>query len=636
MKTIFASHLTTAILFLLGASMTVFTSCGNDDNGNVTIANEITLSGDPSLTVVEGDETSSITVTYNFAAPSRSAGTVSITATSDDLTHGTNYTTEPAEENNVITVSFSEGDASLSFIINIIDDQLNLPDGSVTFAPTSFTGEAVDIPASGVSFTLTVQDNEGESITPESLEVVQLGEVIPGTNSTAQEIAFSTINIVGTISAMASTDFEVSDAVDGTFGTSASLDATATSVFVRASPEAAAALGAITGTLTLSAGDASVDIDLSAFTAESVGTLFWAEYFDYPIDETYPAYSNDYPKFGSESISSWGIVPVSSVFRAAAAYNGADGSLSGTGLQRAGFLDTWYTANRQRSVAMGNGPLAVSGYPGSGTGRTALLALDYSNQSERNDCRDDGAFLSKNTFIARRFVENGSEITSGEVYLSAMIRVNSLGDEATPTLKNAIMMLTGDASFVNKNAMKINIQDDGSGGFNFGVSKSSDDGSAVYGNTSYTIGTTYAVVLKVEIEEDFEGQDPNDVLSLYVFADGETIPDFEDTSVLAPEVQTDQAYNQNIDVFDVDTDGLEIFYTREVGDVFNAGGLDNIDMHGVEFSGIRVATSWTSLFLGSPLYDNVSADPQQTFMHGNLNCADVNQGPPNNLGNRDQ
>ena len=600
-------------------------------------ANELGRVGAAEVTVIEGDGQSPVTVTFAFAIEARKAGSATFTAVTDNLTYGTNYTTDPAEAGGSVTVDFTAGQKNVTFDIIVIDDQANLPDGSVTYTLSEISGETSDISGTASTFKLTIQDNEGESITPESAETVQFGDVVPGTASDAQEVKFTTINVVSDITAEASAGFQVANTVDGTYGNTATLAFDATSVFVKAAPDAGAALGETTGTVTLTVAEASATVNLRAIVAATVGQLFWVENFEYPSDDTYPPYADTYPASYNPDPAigqlNWGIVPVSARYRLAAVYNGDDATVDKiTGLARTGVFDTWYTQIRLRSVAMGDGPLSITGYPESGVGRTARLALDYSNQSQKANCNNEGAFLSKNTAMARRFVDDGSEITSGNVFFTAMVKVNSLADEATPVLKNAVFMLTGDAAFVNENAMKLNIQADGSGGFNFGVSKSGDDGSVVYVSTSYAVGTTYAVVLKVEINEDLEGEDPNDAVSVYVFAEGETIPTFE-TIDLTPEARVD-ATNQDIaDVHDV-TSGLEIFYFREVADIFAAGGVANLAIHDVEFSGIRVGTSWSALFqdASQALYDSQSEDALQTRMYGQPGCP---TGPPTKIGNKD-
>jgi len=617
-------------------SLMTLAGCGDDDETGGGIANEIGLSGSAEQSVIEGDGTTTVSVSYSFAAVTRNAGSVTINAIADNLTYGVNYTTDPAESSGAISITFPVGAASVSFDITVIDDDLNLPDGSVTFTLAAIDGEDADISATAASFTLNIQDNEGESITPVSEEVVELGDVVPGTSSEPAEVTFTTLNIVSDMTATASTGFEVSDAVDGTYAATTTLSPTATSAFVRASPEAGSANGELTGTVVFSVADVSVEVNVRAVIASAVGQLFWVENFDYPTDATYPAYMDTYPVMGDQT--NWGIVPVSAKFRATAPYNGTDGTSSGTGLERTGVFDTWYTANRLTGIAMGDGPLSLTGYPGSGMGRTVRLALDYANQRTRpstaasNPCASEGEFSAKNSVLVRRFVDNGEEITSGNVYFSAMIKVNELFDEATPTLKNAVMMLTGDAAFVNNNAMKVNVQKAGAG-FNFGVSKSSDDGPVQYGSTEYTIGETYAIVFKVEIKEDLAGDPPNDIVSLYVFKEGDAIPSFEDGAV-TPEAQVDETNQDAVDAHDV-VDGLETFYCREVADVNGAGGPANIAVHDVEFSGVRVGTSWSALFLndGDALYDSNSGDDLQAQNYGWPNCT---LGGPEKIGNTDK
>jgi len=600
-------NINSLVLISFAASMLWLIACNKNNNDTPSLANEASLSGSSAMTVTESDTT--ITVSYDFVVPAREAGEATINATVDSLSYGVNYTTDPAEATGVITVPFAAGDASIKFNVVVIDDNKNLPDGTVTFTLSEITGENATVTSGKAAFALTILDNEGESITPASTDATDLGEVVPGTQSDSMEVSFTSLNIVTEIKAEASTGFVVAATADGTYAATATLAADATSFFVRAAPDASAAIGEATGTVTLSAGAAKVDFPVMAIVSGSVGTLFWAENFDYPVNDTYPSY-------GDNGFSG-AIVPVSARYRMAAKYNGTDASVAViSGLERTGVFDTWYTQHRMHDISMGDNPLTFTGYPNSGVGRTMLTALDGGNQNQRNDCN----FEPKNSAIARRFVDNGSEITSGNVYMAMMIKVNAVYPEETPTLKNAIIMLTGDAAFVNVNAMKLNVRDDGNGGFNFGVSKSSDDGSVIYGSTSYELGKTYAVIMKVEINEDLAGGDPNDAVSVYVFKDGDAIPAFDDPNV-TPEAMVDATNQDLTDAHDVTT-GLEIVFAREVADAWSAGGIDNIKVQETEMSGIRVATSWTALLkdASEAMYDNQSDDDLQSLRYGNTNC----------------
>lgn len=607
-------------LFFLGLIIAAgfLISCGNEEKGGgEVLANEVSLSGAASLSVVEKDTT--VVLTYEFTVPTRQAGSLVVSATVVDLTYGANYSTSPAEDAGSITIPFELGASSASLEINVNDDDLNLPNGTVTFTLSEVEGETATISGTA-AFALTIVDNEGESIEPVSTDVVKFGEVVPESQSAAVEVSFTSLNLVADISAVASSGFVVGATADGEFASTATLASSATSFFVKAAPDAAAAFGLLEGTVTLSSGEAEVAFAFEAIVSSTIGVLFWAENFDYPVDDTYPSYGdNGY---------SGAIVPVSAYYRLGVVYNGADASLAKiTGLARTGFLDTWLPQTRIAGIAMGDSPLNFTGYPNAGVGRSLKLAKDGSNQQQRNDCNTE----SKNGAVIRRFVDDGAEIKEGNVYLSSMIKVNEVFPEATPVLKNAIIMLTGDASFVGINAMKVNVREDGAGGFNFGVSKSGDDGTVVYGSTSYTLGETYAIVMKVEIKADLEGDLPNDVVSLYVFKEGDAIPAFE-SSALTPEAVID-ATNQGADVHDVTT-GLETVFIREVADDFAAGGAANNKVQHADFDGIRVATSWTALFkdASEAVNDNVTSDPLQTMRYGNVNCSGFAGG---NKGNND-
>ena len=129
------------LLSALFLTFTVFISCKKNDEG-MLLANEISLVGEAAFTVLESD--TDITVTYEFAVPARKDGSATISVQATDLTYGVNYTTSPAEEDGEIILDFEEDDAELSFVITIIDDNLNLPNGTVEFSLASIDGEEAD------------------------------------------------------------------------------------------------------------------------------------------------------------------------------------------------------------------------------------------------------------------------------------------------------------------------------------------------------------------------------------------------------------------------------------------------------------------------------------------------------------
>jgi hypothetical protein len=596
-------------LALLCTSLVWLSSCEDksDEGGGGGLANEVSLSSTSELSFLETDTT--VTVTYDFTIPARSAGTATISAAVVELAHGVNYTTTPAESTGVFTIDFAAGAASFSFDIVVIDDDQDLAsNGNVTFTLTEVAGEDATIGSASVK--LTIIDNEGGSITLDSEDAVLLGEVVPGTETEAKEITFTSVNILADFEATTTDGFTVSATADGTFESTATISAAATSIFVKAAPSAVAALGGLDGTVTFGSGDAKVSVDLKAVVSGAIGVLFWVEDFDYPVDDTYPSYGEN----GGQSY-----VPCSAYLRHSAVYNGTNSEFTGlTGLTREGHLDTWYTQIRMRGIPMGDNPLTFANYPGSGVGRTVHIAKDGSQTTQNNNNCDN--YESKNVAIGRRFVPDGQEITEGTVYMSTMIKVNEVFEEVEGgVLKNAIIMLTGDFGFVNNNAMKLNVAHDGGAGFLFGVSKSKDDGSVVYSEESFNIGETYAVVMKVEIKPDLEGENPNDVISLFVFKDGDEIPSFE-TAELTPVVELNETNQDLSDVSDVTT-GLETIFMREVADDFAARPVGT-KVQNVEMSGIRIATSWYSLFQDKAMamYDSQSEDELQTSKYGNDRC----------------
>jgi len=366
-------------LALLSFSILGISSCGEDEEtgGGVDLPNEVSMTNVSSLTVTEKDTT--ITLTYEFIIATRASGTLEVNAVVEDLSYGVNYSTAPAEATGIISVPFAEGASTVTLQIMVNDDDQNLPNGKITFTLAEVTGESSSITTSSASFELTILDDEGESIVPTSDEALALGEAVPGqAQIEAVEITFTSLNIIAAIDAEATSGFVIGATADGEFTTTLALAMDATSFFVKASPDATAAFGALTGTVTLSSGEATAAFSFEAIVSNAIGELFWAEYFDFPVDETFPTYG--------DAGFTGAIVPVSARYRLAGAYNGADGSVDKiNGLERVGFLDTWLIQQRMTGIAMGDAPLSFTGYPGSGIGRTMKLALDGSNQSQRNN-----------------------------------------------------------------------------------------------------------------------------------------------------------------------------------------------------------------------------------------------------------
>lgn len=217
-------------------------------------------------------------------------------------------------------------------------------------------------------------------------------------------------------------------------------------------------------------------------------------------------------------------------------------SLEGTG--------GWYRSgvNTIYNIKVVSPGLTYTGYAGSGIGNTSYI----SNQGE-------GDVLFHNL---------SSPVTSGALYLSFMIRLDSLRSTMTQGYCICFNPSTGGTSLNTR----LYIKRITGTTFNFGVFKTRN---ATYSTTVYNSNTTYLVVLKYSF---VNGAD-NDSAKVYVFSSG--VPSAE------PSVPTAFA-----------TDSIDI---AGQGSVCLTNNYAQTGMNGcsIKIDGIRIGNSWASSVLSS-------------------------------------
>ncbi|MBL3655816.1 HmuY family protein [Fulvivirga sediminis] len=155
----------TCIVLLCAATLMI--SCGDDDGSpapvNVNFNNtEVGLSGD-----------NATVVSIVFSRAAESAGSLMITASSSDLVYGedNDYYTEPATEDNIVTIPVSVGDTEISFSI-APGTALNIEeDKTISFLLSS----NVESFMAGTNNTLTVTVSEN-FVTPSATVIAHVGE----------------------------------------------------------------------------------------------------------------------------------------------------------------------------------------------------------------------------------------------------------------------------------------------------------------------------------------------------------------------------------------------------------------------------------------------------------------------------
>lgn len=217
-------------------------------------------------------------------------------------------------------------------------------------------------------------------------------------------------------------------------------------------------------------------------------------------------------------------------------------SLEGTG--------GWYRngINFPYNVQVKSPGLTYTGYAGSGIGNTAYLS---------------------NTAEGDILYHNFTSQSSGNLYMSFMIRVDSLTATATSGYNIGFNPTTGE-TFINTMLFVKRLS---ATTFNFGIKKSKN---VSYNSTVYNTNTTYLAVLKYSFVNGIN----NDSSKMYIFSSG--VPSVE------PSVPTAYA-TDSIDPGSIGSVLLSNSYAQ-------SGSLRGSS---VKIDGIRVGLSWASSVLSS-------------------------------------
>lgn len=192
--------------------------------------------------------------------------------------------------------------------------------------------------------------------------------------------------------------------------------------------------------------------------------------------------------------------------------------------------------------------LTYTGYAGSGIGNTAYLS---------------------NTAEGDIVMHNFTQQSSGNLYLSFMIRVDSMTATATIGYNIGFNMSTGQ-TFINT---MLYVKRLSATTFNLGIRKSRN---VSYSSTVYNTNTTYLAVLKY----CFVNGDNNDSAKAYIFSSG--VPSLE------PAVPT---------VFTTDSTDVPSIGNVILSNSYAQGG--SLRGSSVKIDGIRVGLSWAGSVLSS-------------------------------------
>jgi len=355
----------------------------------------------------------------------------------------------------------------------------------------------------------------------------------------------------------------------------------------------------ITGVVTLSSTDATkVTVNLSANVGLVItGTLFTSEYFD-----TYADYSTLMPL---DSGCLYWTLNTDTVTNEANAGIGYPVTTVANNLIRSHWLGAvpLNAGSMRATVGISDGAaLSFAGYPETPSGARNIV-LDPTDESGDGDWikANNGNCVAgkpdRNTSTIRRFADDGYKGNSetGEVYLSALVNVTTLGapreghPDDEPGFGDIIFLANATSGPSNNNNVKVMALTDGSGGFNFAIGKQNESNAIIRGTNSYSLSTTYAIVL---VHKFVEGTN-NDETTLYVFADGETIPG--KLVGLTPEAMIDAATEGYTDAQasgDYDPADINAIYLRE--------RLQPCVTPLANITGIRVGDTWSATLFADP------------------------------------
>ena len=424
--------------------------------------------------------------------------------------------------------------------------------------------------------------------TPEisvNLTSLALGDLDIDEESAVKSVDVTADHLKADVIVTIPSDFKGSLNAAGPFGTTdltiakASFDGSASvSVYLKATPSGGYE-GALSGNVTINSTDATeVTVALSANVALVItGQLFMSEYFEEYGAEWQTTIPLD------SGILGWTLNTDTIVNLA-----NAGGGYPVTTVANNMVYNTWYLpvplngATLRGSLGLSaSSDLAITGYPAGPTGYRNIV-LDPDDESQywnwilkTNGVCKAGKATGNNTSAGRRFAANGYR---DNIFMSALVKVAALGDaiagKPNDYGKGDILALANATSGPsNTNTIKILALTDGAGGFNFGLLKDNEGNTPMLSTGSYSLNTTYAIVLSHE----FVDGDNNDVSKLYVFAEGEDIPTSMDG--LTPVLTMDANYTEGVDPLD-----LNIVYMRE--------RRQSVVTPEAYITGIRVGSTW--------------------------------------------
>ena len=363
----------------------------------------------------------------------------------------------------------------------------------------------------------------------------------------------------------------------------------------------------ITGALTLSSTDAtSVSVNLSANVGLVItGSLFTSEYFD-----TYANYNTLLP---IDSGCMYWTINTDTITNAANAGAGYPETTIANNMIKSHWLGCVPLNAGSMRATLGisdAAPLSFAGYAEapSGARNIVLDPTDGSGDGDWIKATNGDCVAGKpnrNTSAIRRFADDGYKGNSetGEVYMSALVNITTLGAEIagkpnTYGIGDIIFLANNTSGASNNNNVKVMAITDGAGGFNFALGKQNEANAIIIGTNSYSLATTYAIVL---VHKFVEGTN-NDETTLYVFADGDAIPG--KMVGLTPEAAIDattEGYVDGVVSGDFDPVDLTAIYVRE--------RIQAVTPPVASISGIRVGDTWSAtLFSASSEAVNSNVD----------------------------
>ena len=212
--------------------------------------------------------------------------------------------------------------------------------------------------------------------------------------------------------------------------------------------------------------------------------------------------------------------------------------------------------------------------------QVVALGLSYPNYPPSN--QGNAAALTGTTSSAEDVNKNFSEQNSGSVYAAFMVEITSAATTGT------YFIHLGPTSLTTIFRGRIFVENDGSENLAFGVSKSSTS-TISYTPYQYSLNTVYLIVFKYT----FNPGAADDELFLWIN------PDFSGSEPSALVSQTDGGSD-----------------AENLGTVALRQGIptSGIPSPGLIIDGIRISTSWESLFSGAamnpPVISNITQTPQ--------------------------